>query len=183
MMQRTNKSEVIFGEDRGTIQVRRLELTKLQEEVEELTQLVAYWKSKAGRLSDELADTRLIQEEQTNRIAFLEKKQCKYMCLDSNYMLLISVFPKHVVTLCLRRCDNKLQQLRQEQLRQEKNVKELYTAMSDKLKMDQTLQVYDSCSNSNKISVHFFFFEIECKSLNSFIIVIISCFISVMFLL
>ena len=52
-------------------------LNDAYEEVEEQRQVVAQWKRKAGRLSDELNDTRLLHEDQTNRNALLEKKQRK----------------------------------------------------------------------------------------------------------
>lgn len=53
-------------------------LNDAYEEVEEQRQVVAQWKRKAGRLADELNDTRLLHEEQANRNALLEKKQRKY---------------------------------------------------------------------------------------------------------
>lgn len=52
-------------------------LNDAYEEVEEQRQVVCQWKRKSQRLAEELSDTKLLHEEQSNRNSILEKKQRK----------------------------------------------------------------------------------------------------------
>ena len=60
-----------------------LQLADAYEEVEEQRQVVGQWKRRVQKLNGEMHDLRLLLEEQTARNNLLEKKQRKYVLLET----------------------------------------------------------------------------------------------------
>lgn len=59
------------------------QLADAYEEVEEQRQVVGQWKRRVQKLNGEMHDLRLLLEEQTARNNLLEKKQRKYVLLQT----------------------------------------------------------------------------------------------------
>lgn len=70
-----------------------MQLADAYEEVEEQRQVVGQWKRRVQKLNGEMHDLRLLLEEQTARNNLLEKKQRKYVLLEtSNTVFFYPVF-------------------------------------------------------------------------------------------